>query len=114
KVSNNSSLATANLPRNSFSYIDAKFIAPWPIKRKWFWLNSVLVFVISYLLKRFDLDGWHYLRQIFLAPGQYVDKHSLSHYLVNGLPMLTLGLLLFFSKFTNRFVAGSSFKNASI
>jgi hypothetical protein len=56
------------------------------------------------LFKRFDLDGWDYLKMIFLTPGQYFDHHSAWYYLANGLPMLTIGVLLFFSKLTNRFI----------
>ena len=74
------------------------------IKNKWFWLNSVIVLVLNYFLKRFGFDGWHYLKLIFLLPGQYLNPHSALYYLTNGIPMLTIGLLLFFSKLTNRFI----------
>ena len=74
------------------------------IKKRWLWINSLFVFVLSYLLKRFDFDGWYYLKIIFLTPGQYFNHHSAWHYLANGLSMLTIGLLLFFSGLTNRFI----------
>ena len=74
------------------------------IKRKWWWLNSLLVFILSYMLKRLDLDGWHYLKIIFLTPGQFFNHHSAWYYLANGLPMLMLGFVLFYSKWTNRFI----------
>jgi hypothetical protein len=80
------------------------------IKRKWLWLNSLLVFILSYLLKRFGLDGWKFLKMIFLTPGQYFNHHSAWYYLANGLPMLILGFVLFYSKWTNHFISNSSFK----
>lgn len=81
------------------------------IKKKWFWVNSAIVLVLSYFLKRFDFDGWHYLKFIFLTPGQYFDHHSALYYLSNGIPMLTIGLLLFFLKLTNRFIDNGNIKS---
>jgi len=74
------------------------------IRKKWFWINSLLVFILGCLFKRLDFDGWNYLKNIFLAPGKFLDPHSAWYYLVNGLPMLLIGVLLFFSTWTNRFI----------
>ncbi len=67
-------------------------------------MNALLVLIISYVLKRLDVDGWNYLKYIFLKPGQYFGENSAVYYLANGLTMLTIALLLFFSKGTNRFI----------
>lgn len=80
------------------------------IKRKWLWLNSLLVFILSYLIKSFDKDGWHFLKPVFLIPGQYFNDQSAGYYVANGLPMLIIGCVLFFSKKTNRFFANSNYK----
>ncbi len=86
------------------------------IKKKRFWINSLLVFILSYLLRRFEYDGWDYLKIIFLAPGQYFDYHSAWYFLINGFTMLAIGLLMFFSTFTNSFIDKMSLKitNASV
>jgi hypothetical protein len=82
------------------------------VKSKWFWLNSLIVFLLSYVLTRFDLNGWHYLKFLFLAPGQYFDSYSTWNSLANGLPMLTIGVLLFFLKLTNRFIINGTLINS--
>ena len=74
------------------------------IKRKWFWFNSFLVFVLLYLLSWFNLLGWTYLKKIFMTPGEVFDNTTLE-FLTNGLLLLTLGLLTFFLAKTNKFIA---------
>ena len=74
------------------------------IKRKWFWFNSFLVFVLLYLLSWFNLLGWTYLKKIFITPGEVFDNTTLE-FLTNGLLLLTLGLLTFFLAKTNKFIA---------
>lgn len=93
------------------AFIISLFIS---IKKKWFWLNSVIVFLIVYLLRRFDIDGWHYLKYIFLSPGDLFDQYSAGEYLVNGLPLLAIGLFLFFSKRINKFINGGSHISKSL
>lgn len=80
------------------------------IKRKWFWLNSVLVFILAFLLRRVQLDGWKYLKHIFLAPGQIFYHNPILYYLANVLPMFLIGFLLFFSRTTNKFIECSTLK----
>jgi hypothetical protein len=74
------------------------------IKRHWFWANSVIVLVAAYLLGWFHLLGWQVLKNIFLAPGQ-VFKNTTLEFLSNGIILLGLGLLAFFSGLTNEFVS---------
>jgi hypothetical protein len=73
------------------------------LKHKWYWLNSVIVFVVMILLKRFKLLGWYYLKQIVLEPG-YLFKSPTARFLANGLIMLAIGLSLFFMKWSIRFI----------
>jgi hypothetical protein len=54
---------------------------------------------------RFDLFGWHFLKYIFLKPG-LLFKSDIAFYLTNGLIMLAIGLLLFFMKWSVRFING--------
>lgn len=75
--------------------------------KKWFWLNSLISFLIAYLLERFDYSGWYYLKHIFFLPGS-VFKHT-SYYptfylLTNGAVLLSLGVVTFFNNRITRFV----------
>jgi hypothetical protein len=80
------------------------------IKRKWFWMNSVIILVLDYLFTRFTFDGWRFLKYIFLAPGYFFNLHTAIYYLSTGLPMLAIGLILFFSKYTNRLIENGNIK----
>lgn len=77
------------------------------IKRKWFWFNSFLVLVLVYILGRLDLLGWHYLKNIFLTPGE-IFKNVKLEFFTNGFILLTLGLLIFFLPKTNKFIAAGN------
>ena len=76
------------------------------LKYKWYWLNSVIVFVLIILLKWFSLLGWEYLKHIVLAPGNLFESIPIS-FLANGLIMLAIGLSLFFMRWSIRFINGS-------
>ena len=73
------------------------------IKRKWFWFNSFLVFVLGYILCWFDLLGWAYLKKIFLTPGE-IFRNTTLEFLTNGLILLALGLLTFLLGKINKFI----------
>ncbi|WP_426668824.1 hypothetical protein ACPPVU_21655 [Mucilaginibacter sp. McL0603] len=75
------------------------------IKHKWYWLNSVIAFVLIALLKWFDLLGWDYLKHIFLKLG-LLFKSNAEYFLANGLVMLVIGLCLFFMRWSIRFING--------
>jgi hypothetical protein len=77
------------------------------IKRHWFWLNSLIVFLVAFLLSRFYLFGWRYLKHIFLAPGSLFKENSFRYFLVNGLIMLIIGLVLFFLSYWAKFMTGN-------
>jgi hypothetical protein len=75
------------------------------LKRHWFWFNSFLVFVITYLLNWFDLPGWSFLKNIFLTPGE-IFRNTTLEFLSNGIILLVPGLLCFFLKPVNKFITG--------
>ncbi|WP_426668741.1 hypothetical protein ACPPVU_21215 [Mucilaginibacter sp. McL0603] len=78
------------------------------LKNKWYWLNSVIVFVVIFLLMRYGLLGWHYLKQIFLSPGD-LFKSITAYFLTNGLIMMAIGLCLFFMRWSIRFINGNRY-----
>ncbi|HZY35387.1 MAG TPA: hypothetical protein VFE53_01990 [Mucilaginibacter sp.] len=75
------------------------------IKKHWFWVNSLIVFLIGCALGMSNLLGWDYLKYIFLAPGHFFKFDSIWYFIVNGTVMLVIALLLFFLKIIRRFVS---------
>lgn len=73
------------------------------IKRHWFWINSLIAFILTYILYRFDLLGWTYLRQFFLYLGQQFNNSTIE-FLLNGVVLLTIGVLIFFLRRPNQFI----------
>jgi hypothetical protein len=73
------------------------------IKKHWFWVNAVVVLLLVYFLNRFDLLGWTFFKQVFLSPGEVFQNITIE-ILVNGIILLTIGLLIFFSGRLNRFI----------
>ncbi|MDB4920182.1 hypothetical protein [Mucilaginibacter sp.] len=86
----------------------AAYVISWRIslKRNWFWLNSVLIFVLIYILKLNDLLGWSKLQKVFLLPGQIFRLNTRTFYVTNGLIMLAIGCFLLFSEKVKRFIDG--------
>lgn len=73
------------------------------IKQKWFWFNSLITFLLTYFLYRFDYLGWDYFKKIFLSLGQLFNN-TFIEFLLNGTLLLTIGLLLFFLKPLMQFI----------
>lgn len=73
------------------------------IKRHWFWVNALLAFILTYILYRFNLLGWTYLKQIFLYVGQKFNNSAIE-FLFNGIILLIIGFLIFFLRRPNRFI----------
>jgi len=76
------------------------------IKKRWYWINSLIVFLVAFLLQRFHLFGWYYLSGIFLAPGSLFKEYTIGYFLVNGLIMLALGMLFLFLGVSVKFIEG--------
>jgi hypothetical protein len=73
------------------------------IKRHWFWANALSTFIVTYFLYSFDLLGWTYIKQFFWYLGQRFNN-STAEFLLNGIILLTIGILFFFLKQTNQFI----------
>jgi hypothetical protein len=82
------------------------YLISWRIslKRNWFWINSVVVFVLAYFLKQFGWLGWSTLQKVFLAPGHLFKINSIAAFATNGIFMLTIGLVLLFLNSIKRFI----------
>ena len=73
------------------------------IKRHWFWINSLLAFILTYILYRFDLLGWTYLKRFFWYLGQLFNNSTIE-FLFNGIALLTIGFLIFLLRRPNQFI----------
>jgi hypothetical protein len=84
------------------------YIISWRIslKRNWFWLNSVFIFVLIYVLKLYDLLGWSQLQKVFLLPGSIFRLNTRTYYVTNGVVMLAIGCFLLFSGKVKKFIDG--------
>lgn len=88
---------------SSFIGIVFAFVISISISRikKWSVLNSFIVLILIYLLYRYTSLGWDYFR--ILAIGSFIDDYQLN-FIVTGSFFLIVGLVIFFSKWTNRII----------
>jgi hypothetical protein len=105
------SMSRLNIPQRF--YADMEFIAQignlgllagyvisWTIssKRNWHWANSVIVFVLLFVLKNFVLTHWGYYANVVIRPGGPFNIYSMWGHIVLGIVLLGIGLALLFSK----------------
>lgn len=69
------------------------------IKNKWSILNSFIVLILSFILNRFDLLGWGYIKD-YLFLGKYISNLKLSFFMMGSI-LLIIGLIIFLSNFLN-------------
>jgi len=72
-------------------------------RQKLYWVNSLIVFILAYVLGKNDLLGWNYLKIIFLKPGN-IFKNSELYLLTNGFVLLFIGIFIFYFGKSNEFV----------
>ncbi|MFL9484946.1 hypothetical protein ACI6Q2_19330 [Chitinophagaceae bacterium LWZ2-11] len=73
------------------------------IKRRWFWLNTSITFIITYALYKFGLLASTFLNQFFWYFEQGLNNTAIK-FLLNGIILLIIGLLIFFLKPSNKFI----------
>lgn len=82
------------------------------ILKKWFWLNPVIMLLITVLLLRSHLLGVEYAPIIRYSSRKLFYLSSYWYCVINGVELLTLGLLIFFSKVSMWFIRRSLPKTA--
>jgi len=78
------------------------------LKQRWYWINTLIIFVVAGVLERFELLGWNALQSVFTSPGDLLNLPSPWYYLLNGGIMVAVGLVLFFLKGPVQFINGKS------
>jgi len=73
-------------------------------KHHWFWSNSLLAFLIIYVLRWFDVLGWPILKIFFLTPGLVFKNISL-YLITNATILLLLGIFTFFNNRLQKFIS---------
>jgi hypothetical protein len=73
------------------------------IRRRWFWLNSVIVFVATYFLYRFNLLDWLSVRNFFWRIGQTFSNTTIE-FTVNSILLLSIGCLILFLPPVTKFI----------
>jgi len=78
------------------------------LKKHWFLANTLIVFVIAFVLEKYELLGWNSLQSVFTSPGDLLNLPSPWYFLLNGGIMVAIGLVLFFLKGPVQFINGRS------
>jgi hypothetical protein len=73
------------------------------IRQHWFWVNSLIALLIMFIPINLGFLSWKYLREIFWVPGQLFSDTTIE-FLINGIILLTIGLLIFFWKRPRQFI----------
>jgi hypothetical protein len=58
------------------------------------YINTLIAFILFYILAWLDWTGWSYLKTIFFLPGSLFDGWL--YYLINGTVLLALGIFFIF------------------
>lgn len=73
------------------------------IRRRWFWLNSLLALSVIFILGQLWIINSYFLRAVFLFPGIILQDISLT-VIINASILLLLGCILFFTPKANEFI----------
>ena len=76
-------------------------------KYKWDWANPIIVFLLMLGVFAIDQSYWTRVSQIFMFPGR-LFKPIWAHWATNGVYMLAIASLLFFTKKMTGFINRNS------
>ena len=83
-----------------FAFIVSLFIS---LRKKWFWLNSLLVLLLAFFLFRYFDLGWSVLKTLVLYFRGKKDK-SIFLFSSTVIVLMVIGLVIFFAKPSIRFI----------
>jgi hypothetical protein len=82
------------------------------IKRGWFWLNSIIVLIMSFVVYRFEWTGWAYLRRSFWRIGRLFSD-TRTEILINVFLLLSIGILILFLRTPTDFIERGRLKHGT-
>ncbi|MUV03083.1 hypothetical protein GN157_05110 [Flavobacterium rakeshii] len=82
-------------------------------KYRWYWGNSLIVFIFSMTMYWLGYTGWTYVKIVLLMPGT-IFKQIEPEFITNILILLTFGVLFLFNKRIIRFVETGRFTNCQV
>jgi hypothetical protein len=87
------------------------YVISWIIsnKQNWHWINSVVIFLLAFLLKNFALSSA--LDKVLLSPGGPFKIYSFTGHILTGIILIAIGLVLFLSKRIIRFIDSANKAN---
>jgi hypothetical protein len=89
------------------------FILSWVIssRKNWHWINSIIVFVLTFAIENWVLLRWTKFHNIYLSPGGLFHVFSKWGHIAEGTILLVVGLSLLFLKAITRFISHDTAKD---
>ncbi len=73
------------------------------LRHRWFWFNSVITFALAYVCYKLNLLGTTYITAHFLNAIGFL-KNTFLEFFICSFTLFLLGLLVFFSRLTRKFI----------
>jgi hypothetical protein len=80
----------------------------------WNWVNSVVVFLLTFLIENLIFLKWASFHDIYLSPGGLFHVYSKGGHFVLGFILVGIGVLLIFSKRATRYISHDTLKDRNL
>lgn len=82
------------------------YVISWSVssRRDWFWLNSVIVFVLWFAIKNFGLPQFKFYEKLIMSPGGFLKVYSLWGHVAVGAVSIAIGLFIFLFNKLNQYI----------
>ena len=89
------------------------FILSWVIstRKNWHWINSVIVFVLTFVIENWVLLRWKKFHDIYLSPGGLFHVFSKWGHITEGTILFVAGLSLIFAKAITKYISHDTAKD---
>lgn len=83
------------------------------IRMKILWINSLIAFLLAFIFNKIGAFQNDIIDYIFYPGNSFVQYGIQYKFIVNGVILLSIGLLLFLSKWSKRFILKSTHKSSN-
>jgi hypothetical protein len=80
----------------------------------WNWVNSVVVFLLTFLIENLIFLKWTRFHDFYLSPGGLFNVYSKGGHFVLGLILISIGVLLIFLKRIVRYISYDTMKDRNL